>query len=106
MFFCEKLKADEVIFKTLLGVTQSNFNELLQEVTPSVKQLQCQENCERENNQKRNLLCGDGSYHDPLLDSTVPTNDASFSSLPSHPQILVKFLQRMVKSLVEELSEE
>jgi hypothetical protein len=32
--FCENLKADEAIFKPLLGMTQSNFYELLQEVTP------------------------------------------------------------------------
>ncbi len=31
--FCKKLKADDKIFKTMVGMTQSNFTELLQDVS-------------------------------------------------------------------------
>jgi hypothetical protein len=37
--FCKKLKADHKIFKAMVGMTQSNFYKLLQEVSGAYNQI-------------------------------------------------------------------
>jgi hypothetical protein len=66
------LKADNKIFKEIVGMTLSNFNELFQEVPGAYNQ----------KIRKAKKMGGNSADHDPLLASRVPSSSTLFHFHP------------------------
>ena len=105
--FCEKLKADQKVYKKLLGIPLSDFNGLLDEVTDAYKMTTMSGNTRKHMQSKDELL--------PLETVLIMTlfwlrEYPSMTLLSSlfllHPRTLIKFLQRMVSALAKVLRKE